>query len=149
MYRPWSSKNGSSESIPVESISKLSSLHISISLVVSTFYLSLWHSGLGHASSKWVHHLASSGQLRQFKLESFDFIHCQFQFGKQTTLPFSDGDFISMAPFNLVHIVIWGPAPTTTMGATCYFIIFVVDFFSHYTWTLQHRLDFQRVYICI
>ena len=35
-------------------------------------------------------------------------------------LPFSNSDYVSSAPFNLIHSDIWGPAPHVTIGGSRY-----------------------------
>ena len=69
-------------------------------------------------------------------------VDCQCcQLAKLHALPFNNNDSISQAPD------IWGPVPTTTMGGSRYFVIFVDDF-SRYTWIylLKNRSELQQVY---
>ena len=75
-------------------------------------------------------------------------VDCQScQLAKLHALPFNNNDCISQAPFDLVHSYIWGLAPTTTMGGSRYFVIFVDDF-SRYTWIylLKNQSELQQVY---
>ena len=69
------------------------------------------------------------------------------QLGKQANLPFNKSDFISSAPFDLVHFDIWGPASFTTEGGSCYFVIFVDDY-SRFTWIymLKHRSNLVPIF---
>jgi hypothetical protein len=58
---------------------------------------------------------------------------------KQPVLFFNNSDSFSHASFDLIHSDIWGPSPTSTIGGSKYFVIFVDDF-SRYTWIyLMHN----------
>ena len=74
--------------------------------------------------------LISSGLLGQVKYDLVDCVSCQL--AKQPALSFNNSDSFSHASFDLIHSDIWGPSPTTTVGGSKYFIIFVDDF-SRYT----------------
>ena len=69
----------------------LSSLNLPLTVSAATpsrspsTTLSLWHSRLGHASASRIHSLATSGQLRSVKFESFNCVACRL--GKQNVLP--------------------------------------------------------------
>lgn len=105
----------------------------------------IWHSRLGHVSHSRLRSLASSGVLGHLNANKVDCQSCQL--AKFHALPFNNNDSISQAPFDLVHSDIWGPSPTTTMGGSHYFVIFVDDF-SRYTWIylLKSRSELQQVY---
>jgi len=130
---------------------ELSSLHLPPTVSVATpsrspsTNFSLWHSHLVHASISRVSSLATTGQLGFIGSESFDCVACQL--GKQSALPFNKSDYISSAPFDLVHFDVWGHAPIPTMGGSRYFVIFVDDF-SRYTWLylLQNRSELPKIY---
>ena len=58
---------------------------------------------------------------------------------KQPALSFNDNDSFSHVSFDFIHSYIWGPSPTTTVGGSKYYVIFVDDF-SRYTWIyLMHN----------
>ncbi|GFZ16754.1 hypothetical protein Acr_26g0000240 [Actinidia rufa] len=100
-------------------------LHLPISTVAATSTSSpspsfgIWHSRLGHVSLGRLRFLVSKGVLV----------------------------LVSSVPFALVHSDIWGPSPTSTMGGSQYFVIFVDDF-SRYTWLylLKNRSQLQQTY---
>ena len=54
------------------------------------------------------------------------------QFGKQTALPFNNSVSHVLSSFDLIHSDVWGPSLISTLGGSCYFVIFVDDF-SRYT----------------
>ncbi|GFS46412.1 hypothetical protein Acr_00g0102120 [Actinidia rufa] len=75
-------------------------------------------------------------------------LDCQScQLAKQPALSFTKSTSVSSAPFALVHSDIWGPSPTSTMGGSQYFVIFVDDFLR-YTWLylLKNRSQLQQTY---
>ncbi|KAL5762227.1 hypothetical protein ACOSP7_018491 [Xanthoceras sorbifolium] len=117
--------------------------HQSAASVLSS--LSLWHSRLGHISFSRLRSLISSGHLGSITDEHFDCISCPL--AKQHALPFNNSDSTSHAPFDLIHSDIWGPSPTTTVGGSKYFVIFVDDY-SRYTWLylLHSRSELSKTY---
>ena len=96
----------------------------------SVFPLSLWHLRLGHVSVQKLRSLICSGFLGQVKYDSVDCVSCQLV--KQPALSFNNSDSFSHASFDLIHSDIWGPSPTTIVGGSKYFVIFIDDF-SRYT----------------
>jgi hypothetical protein len=79
---------------------------------------------LGHASLSHVQLLASQGHLGSVDLKYFDCISCHL--GKQTHLSFNKNEFLSSAPFDLVHSDIWGPAPVPTEGGLVILLFFLM-----------------------
>ncbi|GFS40568.1 hypothetical protein Acr_00g0069360 [Actinidia rufa] len=88
---------------------------------------------------------ASTGVLGPTINEHLDCQSCQL--AKQPALSFTKSTSVSSAPFALVHSDIWGPSPTSTMGGSQYFVIFVDDFLR-YTWLylLKNRSQLQQTY---
>ncbi|XP_018453440.1 uncharacterized protein LOC108824502 [Raphanus sativus] len=69
---------------------------------------SLWHHRLGHPSSAKLQHLSPHIHIdKSTHLESF---HCPVcPLAKQKRLPFPSHNNMSSAPFDLVHMDVWGP----------------------------------------
>ena len=105
----------------------------------------IWHSRLGHVSLGRLRFLVSKGVLGPTINEHLDCQSCQL--AKQPALSFNKSTSVSSMPFELVHSDIWGPSPTSTMGGSQYFVIFVDDF-SRYTWLylLKNRSQLQQTY---
>ena len=124
----------------------LSSSRLSASAVSkqSTSSLALWHSRLSHASISRVKQLVSRGLLGSVSNKSFDCMLCQF--GKQTALLFNNNVSHALSSFDLIHSDVWGPFPISTLGGSCYFVIFVDDF-SRYTWIYLFKNRFELYHI--
>ncbi|KAG9439538.1 hypothetical protein H6P81_019703 [Aristolochia fimbriata] len=45
-----------------------------------------------------------------------------YKLGKHTALPFHTSETRSLAPFDVIHYDIWGPAPIATMGGSSYYL---------------------------
>ncbi|GFY82953.1 hypothetical protein Acr_02g0011930 [Actinidia rufa] len=126
-------------------------LHLPISTAATTSTSSsspsfgIWHSRLGHVSLGRLRFLVSKGVLGPTINEHLDCQSCQL--AKQPALSFTKSTSVSSAPSALVHSDIWGPYPTSTMGGSQYFVIFVDDF-SRYTWLylLKNRSQLQQTY---
>ena len=126
-------------------------LHLPISTAATTSTHSssptfgIWHSRLGHVSLGRLRFLVSKGVLGPTLNEHLDCQSCQL--AKQPALSFNKSTSVSSAPFDLIHSDIWGPSPTSTMGGSQYFVIFVDDF-SQYTWLylLKNRSQLQQTY---
>ena len=90
--------------------------------------------------------LISSGFLGQVKHDSVDCVSCQS--AKQSALSFNNNDSFSHASFDLIHSDIWGPSPTTIIGGSKYFVIFVDDF-SRYTWIylMHNHPELAQIYL--
>lgn len=72
----------------------------------------IWHSRLGHISSSRLL-IDFSGVLGSVKHEKVDCV--SWQLAKHHALPFNNNDFISVAPFDLVHSDIWVLLPIPFM----------------------------------
>ena len=89
----------------------LSSFHLTPSS--SKFYL--WHSRLGHVSGSRLHFMRNSGVLGDLSADDIsDYSGCKL--GKFSALPFYPSTSTSIAPFDLIHSDVWGPAPIPTKG---------------------------------
>ena len=80
------------------------------------------------------------------KFVPFNCLNCKL--AKQSTLFFSYSTSICYKPFDLIHHVIWGPTPTTTIYGYRYYVIFIDDF-SQFTWIyfLKHHSKLSRTCI--
>ena len=69
------------------------------------------------------------------------------QFGKQTALPFYNSVSHALSSFDLIHYDVWGPSPISTLGGSCYFVIFMDDF-SRYTciYLFKNRSKLYQIY---
>ena len=115
-----------------------------LSHLSSDFYL--WHSRLGHVSASRLRFLVSTGDLGN--LNSQDISDCSgCKLAKFSALPFHKSVSSSLAPFDLVHSDVWGPAPVSTKGGSRYYVSFVDDF-TRYTWVylMKRRSDFLSIY---
>ena len=59
---------------------------------------------------------------------------------KQHRLPFSNSNFVSLSPFDLIHCDIWGPLATKSINGYAFFLS-IVDDYSRFTWVhlMQHK----------
>jgi len=67
--------------------------------------------------------------------------------GKMHQLPFSDSTIVFSAPFQLVYLDIWGPAPVLASNDSFYYITFL-DAYSRYIWIylLQHKFQTYTIF---
>ena len=110
----------------------------------SEFYL--WHSRLGHVSQSRLQFLVSTGALGQLK--AHDISDCSgCKLAKFAALPFHKSVTYSLAPFDIVHSDVWGPAPMPTKGGSRYYVSFIDDF-TGYTWIylMKRRSDFLDIF---
>ena len=92
--------------------------------------MNLWHNRLRHPSFERLKLLCNSFDYMHFPSH----FHCSVcPMAKQTRLAYNKSSISSTAPFQLIHVDIWGPffLPRTT-GAR-YFLTIIDDFF-HCTW---------------
>ena len=92
----------------------------------------LWHQRLGHPSSAKLQHL--SPQIRLDKSSSHDMVSCPVcPLAKQKKLPFPSHNHMSSAPFDLVHMDVWGPFAVESVEGYKYFLT-IVDDHTRVTW---------------
>ena len=98
----------------------------------------LWHRRLGHASMHTIAKLISKNLVRglpHFKVD-LDYVCDACQLGKQTRGSFKSKNIISTTrPFELLHMDLFGPTRTTSLGGMKYGLV-IVDDFSRFTWVL-------------
>ena len=101
---------------------------------------SLWHSRLGHASTRVVQHVLSRNNL-PFVRDSENKTVCDAcQCGKSHQLPYSLSSRVSSGPLDLIHSDVWGLAPTS-VGRHCYYVS--IDDYSKFTWIYLLRFKSQ------
>src|SRR5262249_2064672 len=97
----------------------------------------IWHRKLGHASMDIISKLVKGNIVKG--LPNLDFQKdkiCQAcQQGKQTKNSFKSKDAISTSrPLELLHIDLFGPTQTLSLGGKKYTLV-IVDDFTRFTWT--------------
>ncbi|KAL5713883.1 Beta-galactosidase 8 [Ranunculus cassubicifolius] len=94
---------------------------------------SIWHQRLGHPSSSVFNKVFHQHNLPiSSKLSNVDF--CSFcQEGKCSKLPFIRSSIKSIRPLQLLHIDLWGPAPTNSISGFRYYAS-IIDDYSRYCW---------------
>ena len=115
-----------------------------LSPLSSQFYL--WHSRLGHVSVSRLRFLVSSGALGH--VNTSDISDCSgCKLAKFSALPFNKSVSYSVAPFDIIHSDVWGPAPVSTKGGSTYYVSFIDDY-TRYTWVylMKRRSDFFGIY---
>uniref|UniRef100_A0A2N9IRZ8 Integrase catalytic domain-containing protein n=1 Tax=Fagus sylvatica TaxID=28930 RepID=A0A2N9IRZ8_FAGSY len=107
----------------------------------------LWHSRLGHPSSKVLSSVFPSLQCKSV-LSDTTKVHCTHCLaGKMHQLPFPVSNKTVTSPFALVHADLWGPAPVlSSVGFRFYLVL--VDEFTKFTWVylLKHKSDTFKVF---
>ena len=98
----------------------------------------LWHRRLGHVNMNLITQLNKNELVRGLPKISFekDKVCEACQMGKQIKTSFKNKNFISTSrPLELLHIDLFGPSRTTSLGGKSYAFV-IVDDFSRYTWVL-------------
>ena len=98
----------------------------------------LWHRRLGHASMYQISKLIKKDLVRGIPKIKFDKdIVCDAcQKGKQTRTSFKPKDAVSTTrPLELLHLDLFGPTKTQSLGGKRYGMV-IVDDFSRYGWVL-------------
>ena len=98
----------------------------------------LWHRRLGHASTHLISKLIKMDLVKG--LPKLDFENNKIcdacQFGKQTRSSFKSKNIVSTSrPLELLHMDLFGPTRTTSLGGKKYGLV-IVDDYSRYTWVL-------------
>ena len=98
----------------------------------------LWHRRLGHANMDLISQLNKYELDRDFPKINFqkDKVCEACQMGKQIKNSFKNKNFISTTrPLELLHMDLFGPSRTPSLGGK-YYAFVIVDDFSRYTWVL-------------
>jgi hypothetical protein len=109
--------------------------------VVTKLSASLWHSRLGHASTRVVQQVLNRHRLPFVRDSNKDMICDACQQGKSHQLPYPRSASVSTSAMDLIFSNVWGPAPTS-IGRNNYYVIFIDDY-SKFTWVylLRHKLE--------
>ena len=91
----------------------------------------LWYLRLRHVSTTYLNKLISDGLLDSVANKNINCIHCKLE--KLSASSFNNSIHNSTAPFDLVHLDVWGPSCDPTIDGSRYYVVFI-DNFSHYTW---------------
>ncbi|KAL6342996.1 hypothetical protein AAG906_017016 [Vitis piasezkii] len=98
----------------------------------------LWHRRLGHANMDLISQLNKDELVRGLPKINFQkYKVCEAcQMGKQIKNSFKNKNFISTSrPLKLLHMDLFGPSSTPSLGEKSYAYV-IVDDFSRYTWVL-------------
>ncbi|KAL5563974.1 hypothetical protein UlMin_033721 [Ulmus minor] len=98
----------------------------------------LWHRRLGHANMDLLNKLSTRQLVKGLPSVSFqkDKICDACQFGKQIKSSFKSKKMIpSKRPLELLHLDLFGPMRTASLGGKFYVFV-IVDDFSRFTWVL-------------
>ena len=98
----------------------------------------LWHRRLGHASMNQLSKLSKGDFVKD--LPKLDFkknkLCDAYQFGKRFKLSFKSKDIVSTSkPLELIHIDLFGPSRTLSLGGKRYVFV-LIDDFPRYTWVI-------------
>ena len=98
----------------------------------------VWHKRLGHTSFSRINMLTDV--LGLSKQRNKGVLHCDIrQRAKQKKLPYPTRNNICAAPFDLLHIDVWGPFSEPTVEGFRYFLT-IVDDHSRVTWVYLMKL---------
>ena len=116
---------------------------ISHSLCGSLVDGTLWHQRLGHPSFAKLHHIP--GIPLSSKVNTTLCHVCPL--AKQRSLPFISNHKLSVNPFDLIHIDIWGPFWVESIDGFRYFLT-IVDDCTRVTWLymLRNKSDVKTVF---
>ena len=112
--------------------------------------IEMWHKRISHINIqklKMMQHKNLVSGLPKFRYTALEHVCSACQFGKQSRLPFARHVRESTRPLQLIHSDVWGPAQTTSMGGSSYYVTFIDDF-SRYTWLyfLKHKDEVLPVF---
>ena len=108
---------------------------------------SLWHRRLGHAGKKALLILVKRGLLKGAKTCKLEFCeHCVM--GKQRKVKFGTAIYSTEGILDYVHLDVWGPTKSASMGGIHYFVTFVDDL-SKRTWVyvMKSKCDVFNVFL--
>jgi histone deacetylase 1/2 len=100
---------------------------------------SLWHSRLGHASTRVVQQVLSRHKLPFLNDSSNKMVCDACQQGKSHQLPYPRSTSVSASPLDLIFSDVWGPAPTSVRRH--YYYVNFIDDHTKFTWfyLLRHK----------
>jgi hypothetical protein len=93
---------------------------------------SRWHSHLGHPAFPIVERVLRNNKLPFVSDGSSESVCDSCQRAKSHQLPYFASNKVSVAPLDLIHSDVWGPAPTS-VGRFSYCVSFIDDH-TKYTW---------------
>ena len=107
---------------------------------ISTTSTHLWHSRLGHRSHKKLYTLYNHFPFISVSECNNNCTVCPL--AKQKRLPYKVSNSRANAPFDLLHIDIWGPNVTQSLLGHRYFLT-IVDDYSRHTWVIfmKHKSE--------
>ena len=94
--------------------------------------MTLWHSRLGHPNKVALHKVLSNLNV-QVPANTHVMFCDACQYGKLHQNSFPSTPLHTTAPFQVVHLDVWGLAPLLSLEGYRYYVSFVDDF-TRYTW---------------
>ena len=63
-------------------------------------------------------------------------------------MSFNNSESISNSIFNLIHSDVWGPSLVASIGGSRYFVVFIDDYYSRYSWIffIKSRSEILPIY---
>ncbi|KAL4341388.1 hypothetical protein GQ457_08G037140 [Hibiscus cannabinus] len=107
----------------------------------------LWHMRLGHAGEKSLQIMAKQGFLKGAKACKLQFCaHCVL--GKHKRVKFGTAIHDTKGILYYVHLDVWGPSKTSSLGGKHYFLTFVDDF-SRRVWVyaMKSKYEVLRIFL--
>jgi hypothetical protein len=110
----------------------------------------IWHFRLGHIS---INRMLLLKTIFPFITVDNNGVCDVCHFSRHKKLPYNVSTNKAVAPFELIHLDIWGPIPTKSMHNHAFFLT-AVDDYSRFTWiilmkhkseTRQHVIDFVKM----
>lgn len=137
-YNPYKHTEPHMHAFPHQTLQTNTAVH-SLS---SANNLDIWHNRLGHAPLAKIKQISSLPSSP--KLNSTICLTCPL--ARFTKLPFPTSESHAPAPFDLVHIDLWGPYKECTKG-TCRYFLTIVDDHTRYTWLylLSNKSDSSQI----
>lgn len=111
---------------------RILSQHHSQEHIISQISSDVWHQRLGHPSHNKIHVLSMLLKLSSLKNNHSDLCKI-YPLAKQKRISFPSNPHLSKAPFDLIHIDVWGPFQTPTHDGYKYFFT-LVDDCTRVTW---------------
>lgn len=103
-----------------------------------------WHQKLGHPSLPLMHALIKQQHLHVSLPSDLQCSCCNQAKSHKLVFPLSETH--STAPFDLVHMDVWGPAPIPSNKGFRYYLL-IVDDFSRYTWLFPLHYKFEVKFV--